>query len=58
MAIIEASDVTDDGEIVPTAVGITPTICRLAYRIIIELNHLHPKAIRGMHDIYEPKDPP
>lgn len=58
-AIIEASDITDDGEIVPTcAVGIAPTICRLADKIIVELNHRHPKAIRGMHDIYEPLDPP
>ncbi|MDR1918572.1 MAG: acetyl-CoA hydrolase/transferase family protein [Tannerellaceae bacterium] len=59
VAIIEASDVTEEGEIVPTsAVGISPTICRLAERVIVELNELHPKAIRGMHDIYEPKDPP
>ena len=59
VAIIEAADVTEDGEIIPTAaVGITPTICRLADRIIIELNKVHPKSIRGMHDIYEPADPP
>jgi len=59
VAIIEASDVTEKGEIVPTAgVGISPTICRLADKIIIELNKLHPKEIRGMHDIYEPQDPP
>ncbi len=59
VAIIEASDVTEDGEIVPTAaVGITPTICRLADRIIIELNKKHPKEMRGMHDLYEPLDPP
>jgi succinate CoA transferase len=59
VAIIEAADVTEEGEIVPTAaVGITPTICRLADRIIIELNKVHPKSIRGMHDIYEPADPP
>ena len=59
VAVIEATDVTADGEIVPTeAVGISPTICRLADRIIIELNHFHPKAIKGMHDVYEPADPP
>ncbi|MDR0748177.1 MAG: acetyl-CoA hydrolase/transferase family protein [Tannerellaceae bacterium] len=58
-AIIEASSVTENGEIVPTnAVGITPTICRLADRIIVELNKKHPKENRGMHDIYEPEDPP
>lgn len=59
VAVIEAADVTEDGEIVPTCgVGITPTICRLADKIIVELNHKHPKTIRGMHDIYEPLDPP
>lgn len=59
VAIIEAADVTEDGEIVPTSgVGISPTICRLADKIIIELNRQHPKKIRGMHDIYEPQDPP
>jgi succinate CoA transferase len=59
VAIIEAADVTEDGEIIPTAaVGITPTICRLADHIIVELNQVHPKSIRGMHDIYEPADPP
>jgi len=59
VAIIEASDVTDNGEIVPTcAVGISPTVCQLADKIIVELNHKHPKAIRGMHDIYQPAAPP
>jgi succinate CoA transferase len=59
VAVIEAASVTDDGEIILTeAVGISPTICRLADKIIVELNHFHPKEIRGMHDIYEPADPP
>ena len=59
VAILEAADVTEDGEIIPTCgVGIAPTICRMADRIIIELNRKHPKEIRGMHDIYEPQDPP
>lgn len=59
VAIIEAADITDDGEIVPTSgVGIAPTICRLAKKVIVELNDRHPKAIRGMHDLAEPLDPP
>ena len=59
VAIVEAADVTEDGEIVPTCgVGIIPTICKMADKIIVELNSCHPKAIRGMHDIYEPLDPP
>ncbi|MGN0010930.1 MAG: succinate CoA transferase [Marinilabiliaceae bacterium] len=59
VAIIEASSITPDGEIVPTSsVGISPTICAAADKIIIELNAHHPDAIRGMHDIYEPANPP
>lgn len=59
VAIVEAADVTEDGEIVPTTgVGILPTICNLADRIIVELNDKHPKEIRGMHDICELQDPP
>ena len=59
VAIVEAVDVTDDGEIVPAeGVGILPTICRLADKILIELNRFHPKELRGIHDIYEPLDPP
>ncbi|MDD2526320.1 MAG: succinate CoA transferase [Bacteroidales bacterium] len=59
VAIIEAADITDNGEVILTAgVGISPTICRLADKIIIELNKQHPKALRGIHDIYEPMDVP
>ena len=59
IAIIEAADVTPDGEIVlGTGVGIAPTVCQMADRIIIELNHFLPKGIRGFHDIYQPSDPP
>ena len=59
VAIVEAVDVTDDGEIVPAeGVGILPTICRMADKILIELNRFHPKELRGIHDIYEPADPP
>jgi len=59
VAIIEACDVNEYGEIVPTTgVGIVPTLARLADKIIVELNHKHPKTLRGMHDLYEPKDPP
>ena len=36
VAIVEAADVTENGEIVPTTgVGITPTICRLADIVIV-----------------------
>ena len=59
VAVIEAAEISPNGEILPTsAVGISPTICRLADIIIVELNSFHPTAIRGIHDIYEPADPP
>lgn len=59
VAIIEAADVTEDGEIVLTsAVGISPTACSMASKIIIELNSNHPKEIKGLHDIVELQDPP
>ncbi|KAF0200920.1 MAG: succinate CoA [Bacteroidetes bacterium] len=57
--IIEACDVTEQGEIVlTTGVGISPTICKYADRLIIELNSFHPRALRGMHDIIIVADPP
>ncbi len=59
VALVEACEVTEDGEIVPTAgVGNMPTFCHMADRIIVELNAAMPATMRGMHDIYEPLDPP
>ncbi len=59
VAIIEAADITEKGEVVLTsAVGISPTAARLAKKVIIELNANHPAAIKGIHDIYELQDPP
>jgi succinate CoA transferase len=58
-AIIEISDITNDGKaILTSAVGISPTIAHLADKIILELNQYHPKNLTGLHDIYEPADPP
>lgn len=59
VAVVEACDVTEDGEIYLTSsVGVTPTYCEMADKIIIELNSTHPKALKGFHDIYTPLDPP
>ena len=59
VAIIEACEVTPDGKIYLTAAGgIAPTICHMASKIIVELNSAHSKNMMGMHDVYEPKDPP
>ena len=58
-AVVEACDVTDGGGIVPTtSVGATPTFCHTADKVIVELNRRHPPTLFGMHDIYEPADPP
>ena len=58
-AVVEASDLTAGGGIVLTSsVGCAPTFCHQAEKIIIELNHRHPPTLLGMHDIYEPADPP
>jgi len=59
MAVIEACDITDEGEVVlTTGVGCAPTYANVAEKVVIELNKRHPKALRGFHDLYEPKDPP
>lgn len=59
IAILEASDLTEDGKIYLTsAVGIAPTVARMADKIFVELNAYHPKDLKGIHDIYEPADPP
>lgn len=58
-AVVEACEVTEDGEIVLTSsVGNSLTFCHQADRIIVELNRRHPAALRGFHDLYEPLDPP
>lgn len=59
IAIIEACEVTPDGKIYLTAAGgISPTVCRLADRIIVELNAAHSTNSMGLHDVYELPDPP
>jgi succinate CoA transferase len=58
-AIVEASDITPDGEVVlSTSVGASPTFLHSAQKVIIELNRFHSPKLRGFHDIYEPLDPP
>lgn len=58
-AIIEAADITPDGEILlGTGVGNIPTYAAMADKIFIELNDVLPKSLYGMHDIYMPLDPP
>lgn len=59
VAVIEACEITEDGRVYLTAgVGITPTIVRLADKVIIELNAAHSKKLIGIHDLYEMERPP
>src|SRR4051812_23566222 len=49
-AVIEACDVTADGEIVlSTSVGASPTFLHSAQKVIIELNRFHSPKLRGFH---------
>lgn len=59
VAIIEAVQVNEDGSIVPTtSVGNSPTFVSQAKKVIVEVNVSQPLSLVGMHDIYEPLDPP
>lgn len=59
MAVLEACEITPDGKIYLTAGGgIAPTVARLADKVVVELNSAHSKNMMGMHDVYEPLDPP
>ena len=58
-AIIEAADITPDGEVIlGCGVGNIPTFAHLADKIFIELNAKLPHTLLGMHDVYLPADPP
>jgi acetyl-CoA hydrolase len=58
-AVVEACDLTRGGGIVlSTSVGASNTYLRLADKILIELNARHPSSLLGIHDIFEPQDPP
>ena len=58
-AIIEAADITPDGEILlGTGLGNIPTYAMKAKKIFIELNEALPKSLLGMHDVVLLQDPP
>ncbi len=59
LAIIEACELTPDGKLYLTAAGgISPTLCRMADKVVVELNAAHSKNGMGLHDVYELLDPP
>lgn len=58
-AIVEAAEVTAGGGIVLTSsVGASNTYLNCAEKILIEWNARHPSELLGIHDIWEPQDPP
>lgn len=57
-ALIEATDITEEGFVIPGAsVGATPEIIQCAEHIIIEVNTRLP-SFEGLHDINETLLPP
>jgi len=59
LAIIEAIVIDEDGNIIPsTSVGVSPTFIDRAKSIIVEINNSQPLELEGIHDIYQPQDPP
>ncbi len=58
-AILEVADVTAGGGIVLTnSVGASNTFALHADRILLEVNRRHPASLLGLHDLFEPEDPP
>lgn len=59
VCLIEAVDITDDGEItLAGGIGCVDTYVKVADKIIVELNSAFDSRIRGLHDIYTPSTPP
>ena len=59
LAIIEAIAIDEEGNIIPsTSVGVSPTFIDRAKSIIVEINNSQPLELEGIHDIYQPQDPP
>lgn len=59
MAIIETITIDEEGNIIPsTSIGVSPTFIDRAKAIIVEINNSQPLELEGIHDIYQPQDPP
>lgn len=59
VAIIEVTEMNPSGEVILGAgLGMTPTIAKLAKKIIIEYCSCYRTSFRGFHDNYIPLDPP
>ena len=58
-AIIEVCEVTDEGDLTLTASqGNSACFCRMAQRIILELNTYHKPELKAVHDVYEQSSSP
>lgn len=58
-ALIEVCEIMPNGDVIlTTGAGNVPTYVKYAKHVILELNEKVPTAMRGMHDIYLPDDPP
>lgn len=59
VAIVEVTEMNPSGEVILGAgLGMTPTIVKLAKKVIIEYCSCYQTSFRGFHDIYVPLDPP
>lgn len=59
VAIIEAAMINEEGQVVlTTSIGASPVFCGVADAVIIEINTKKPMELEGIHDIYQPEDPP
>jgi succinate CoA transferase len=59
LAVVECSEVTDDGRVyLTTSIGLSPTLLTTAHRIVLEINRRHPVRVSEMADILVLPPPP
>ena len=59
VAVIEVTEMNPSGEVILGAgIGMTPTIAKMAKKVIIEYSSYYRTSFRGFHDNYVPLDPP
>lgn len=59
VAIVEATAITEDGQIVPsTSVGPAAVFVSIAEKVIVEVNVAQPARLEGFHDVYLLPYPP
>lgn len=59
VAIVEVTEMSPNGEVILGAgLGMTPTIVKMAKKVIIEYSSYYRTSFRGFHDNYVPLDPP